>query len=390
MKSCVIIVQNLPVPMKRRTWQQACALRDSGWTVDVVCPANNEFPLSFETIDEIRVHRYNLPFEARGRMGFLREYGVSLFHILRLLRRIGREYRFKVIQIVNPPDLLCIPALLCKLLYRSKVVYDQADLCPELFRAKFSGRGLLYSCVLLLERIALKCADIVVSPNETYRQVAITRGSKSPAAVVTVHTFPETSHFDVTPAFERSPDKVRVGYFGVIGDQDGVDEFIRAVVLMARVFGEKTLEAVVVGDGPALVNLTILAKSLGIQSMVTFTGFLTGKRLLDTIASFDIGVITDRFSAHADCSSMNKTYMYAALGIPIVSVPLTETKRLLADAAIFADGFDSVALAASVLLLAKDHALRRELGHKARTRAETNFVWNREAKVFVTAFESIV
>ena len=30
-KSCVIVVENLPVPLDRRVWQEARALRDAGW-----------------------------------------------------------------------------------------------------------------------------------------------------------------------------------------------------------------------------------------------------------------------------------------------------------------------------------------------------------------------
>ena len=33
-----ILVENLPVPLDRRVWQEACALRDAGWNVTVIGP----------------------------------------------------------------------------------------------------------------------------------------------------------------------------------------------------------------------------------------------------------------------------------------------------------------------------------------------------------------
>ena len=37
-KSVLIIVENLPVPLDRRVWQESCALRDAGYEVAVICP----------------------------------------------------------------------------------------------------------------------------------------------------------------------------------------------------------------------------------------------------------------------------------------------------------------------------------------------------------------
>ena len=39
MPSCLIIVENLPVPFDRRVWQEAKALANAGWHVSVVCPS---------------------------------------------------------------------------------------------------------------------------------------------------------------------------------------------------------------------------------------------------------------------------------------------------------------------------------------------------------------
>ena len=40
----LILVQNLPVPFDRRVWQEACALRDNGFDVSVICPSSEQYP----------------------------------------------------------------------------------------------------------------------------------------------------------------------------------------------------------------------------------------------------------------------------------------------------------------------------------------------------------
>ncbi len=67
MPSCVIVVENLPVPFDRRVWQEACALRDAGWQVSVICPKTEQYPEKFEIIDDIEIFRHPLPLEARGK-----------------------------------------------------------------------------------------------------------------------------------------------------------------------------------------------------------------------------------------------------------------------------------------------------------------------------------
>ena len=83
--SCVMVVENLPVPFDRRVWQEALALRDAGWSVSVIARQSKDYPKFEETIDGISILRHPLPLEAKGKFGFLAEYGAALFHEFRLL-----------------------------------------------------------------------------------------------------------------------------------------------------------------------------------------------------------------------------------------------------------------------------------------------------------------
>ena len=389
-RSCVIVVENLPVPMDRRVWQEALTLRDAGWTVSVICPMNERHPAPYEMLDGIAIYRHPLPLEARGRFAFLFEYAAALFHEFRLLWRVWRERGFTVIQACNPPDLIFLVALPFKLMGK-RFVFDHHDVCPELFEAKFNRRGIVHRALLIAERLTFMAADMVISANDTYRDLAISRGKKNPNDVVTVYSIPDKSRiYRLPPDVSLRQGKTFVlGYVGVIGDQDGVDHLVMALHHLIREHGLRDFHAIVVGDGPALASARELAAALGLDDYVTFTGYLTGKALLQQLNAFDIGIMPDPVNAYNDKISMNKVFEYCALGIPSVAYPLTETKRLLGKAGVYAQGDTPAALARACAMLMQDDELHTRCADEAARLAQHSFNWDREAGKLIAAYERL-
>ena len=75
----------------------------------------------------------------------------------------------------NPPDLLFLVGGFFKLLGK-KFLFDHHDLCPELYQAKFGRRDFFYRLLLALERATFRAADVAIATNDSYREIAITRG----------------------------------------------------------------------------------------------------------------------------------------------------------------------------------------------------------------------
>ena len=390
-RSCVIIVENLPVPMDRRVWQEALALKRAGWTVSVICPATDRYSLAFEELDGIAIYRHPLPLEARGRFAFLLEYGAALFHEFRLLWKVWWQRGFQVIHACNPPDLIFLVALPFKLLGK-RFLFDHHDVCPELFEAKFNRKGLAHRALLLAEKCTFMAADLVVSANDTYRDLAISRGGKRPDDVITVYSIPDKSRIHRVPADNsaRKGKKFVLGYVGVIGDQDGVDHLVLAIEHLVRQYGFTNFHAIVVGDGPALASARQLAADRGLDEFMTFTGYLNGEPLLRQLSTFDIGIMPDPVNAYNDKISMNKVFEYSALGIPSVAYPLTETRRLLGTAGVYAKGDTPGSLAAACMSLIGDVMLRERCAREASRLAQRSFSWDREANKLVAAYERLV
>src|SRR5438046_3047634 len=224
----LIIVENLPVPLDRLVWQESCALRDAGYEVVVICPQMRGYTQAEETAEGIQIYRHWISGEAGGFIGFFREYATAIWGETRLAWKAWRRHRFKVVHICNPPDLLFLTALPFKLL-GIRVIYDVHDLWPEMFEAKFKGRGLFYWAVRAAERLTYACADVVLATNDTVRAVAVGRGGKRPDTVFMVRTAPKIPRgsYPSDPELKKGR-RYLVGYVGVMGSADGVPHLIEA------------------------------------------------------------------------------------------------------------------------------------------------------------------
>lgn len=388
-KSCVLIVENLPLPFDRRVWQEANALKDDGWQVSAICPKTDKCPETYVEIDGIHIYRHHLPVEASGKIGFVLEYSAALFHEFRLLIKIHFKHGFKIIQGCNPPDLIFIPALFFKL-FGKKYVFDHHDICPELFAVKFGKKGALHRALLFFEKLSYRLSNAVITANDTFRDLCIARTEVSADKVTAVYSVPDKKNIHrVEPRTDlHKGKKLLIGYIGIIGNQDGVDHLIEALAKLKK-NGMDDFSAVIIGDGPDLNNIKALALDLDVGDNITFTGYLTGEDLLKTLSAIDIGVIPDPYNEYNDKISMNKVFEYSKLGIPIVSYPLTETKRLLKDALEVSPSLEADGLSEAIAKLFDD-AHRKTMGDKAFKVSEESFLWEHEKEKYVGVFNALI
>jgi len=186
-----IVVQNLPVPFDRRVWLECQALRAAGYEVSVVCPKGKGDP-TYQELDGVHLFKYRaFPPITRQAM-FLAEYAYSILATLAGLVRAWRREPFGAVQVCNPPDVLWTAVLPFKVLFGVRMVFDQHDLCPELYQSRFAAPSALpYRALLLAERITYRLSAHIIATNESYRRVALERGGKHPADVTVVRTGPD-------------------------------------------------------------------------------------------------------------------------------------------------------------------------------------------------------
>lgn len=399
-KHVLIVVQNLPVPLDRRVWLECRALVEAGYRVSVICPKGPGDP-AYAELDGVRLHKYEPASPAAGFAGYLWEFGYSWLRTARLAAGVWRRDRFDVLQACNPPDTYWALALL----FRPRgvrFVYDQHDLNPEVFRSRFgepsglAGR-LQYAALLWLERRTYRTAHHVVSTNESYREVALTRGGRRPADVTVVRSGPDTTR--MRPV--RGRPELRGGrrqlavYLGIMGPQDGVDLVLRALDVLVHRMGRTDLHVALLGFGDCLDELRALSTELGLDDHVTFTGRADPRMVAEYLSSADVGLSPDPKSPLNDVSTMNKTMEYMSYALPVVTFDLRETRVSAGDAARYVPftgdpAVDVPAYAAAVAELLDDREERVARGVAGRRRAAAELDWAPQRARYVGVFDQLL
>lgn len=384
-----ILVQNLPVPFDRRVWQEALALRDAGADVSVVCPASRGFPAGEHILEDIVIRRFEMPPEASGVLGYIREYGVSLWRMYSELRSLRKSGAFDVVHFCNPPDLLALVALPHKFLSGSALIFDQHDLGPELVVAKRLRLGHLFVGIARSwEWLAYRSADHVIATNESYRNIALTRGRKLPGTVTVVRSGPRKEWIvpgELTDKWANGK-RYQVGYVGVIGKQEGIDYLLEAARILVFDY-EVSVQFCLVGSGTEVANLVEQTKRLGLEDHISFLGRLSDEDLRSVLSSSDVCVNPDEVNELNDKSTMNKILEYMSLGKPIVQFEVTEGRFSAQSSSAYAKPNDSKSFAEELRRVLFDKELATQMGMYGRKRFDEELCWERQVPQLVRAYQ---
>jgi glycosyltransferase involved in cell wall biosynthesis len=389
MARVLLLVENNSYPLDFRVRREAHTLRDAGCQVTVIAPRDAAQTWT-EDVDGISVYRFPAPPGGTGLLSYLFEFGYATLAILLLTVWVYVRRGVDVIHAANPPDTLFVIGALFKVLGK-RFVYDQHDLAPETYLSRFgqTGEDVVYKILRVLERCSYAAADVVVTTNRSYMEVAVTRGRKSADTVFVVRNGPPLSYeaVDAHPCVtERA--KYRVGYVGTIGPQDGVDYWIRTVHELVFTFERRDFVAIIIGDGDALASVQALAKQLNIDGYVWFTGRLPELEVRKYLSAVHVCVQPDPRSPLNDKSTMNKLMEYMALGKPTVAFDLAETRFSAQDSALYAQPNDEVEFARKVSWLLDNPTECERMGEVGRRRIREGLAWEYSAIELLRAYGS--
>jgi glycosyltransferase involved in cell wall biosynthesis len=387
----LIIIENLPAPFDRRVWQEASTLRDAGYTVTIVCPTGKGYEKRYEVVDSIPIYRYRLPTEGSGAWGYLVEYSAALFWQFILSWKVLFGPGFDVMHACNPPDNIFLVGGFFKLFFGKKFLFDHHDINPELYEAKFGRRDFFYKVMLAWERWTFKTADVSIATNESYRKIAIERGGMDPGKVFVVRSGPDLRRAKPVPPDSKwkKGRKYLVGYVGVMGAQEGLDQLLTGVSLLLNEMSRKDVQFVLVGGGTELDRLKSTAAEMKIDDYVTFTGRVSDEVLMEALSTADVCVNPDVVNEMNDKSTMNKIMEYMALGKPIVQYEMTEGRFSAREASLYATPNDPASLMAHIVKLLDDPELRRQMGEFGRSRVVQELQWKYEIPKLLAAYEAV-
>lgn len=389
----VILVENLPVPLDRRVWQEAQALRDAGWSVTIIGPRGAGTMRAWrERLEGIEVLRYPQR-AASGLRGYLAEYVPSMIFTFWWLLFARMRGPIHVIHGCNPPDLFWLFGRLGRL-WGARYVFDQHDANPELSQTKFgegSAKGrLLHAATRELEQRSYDAASLVIAPNDSYAELAAARGGVPADRLTVVRSAPDVATYRCLASGTR-PDPHAVGYVGVMGSQDGLETLVNAWSLVVREPDMPDARLELVGDGESRPGLERLAERLGIRASVRFHGYQRPASFVPVLAACALCVSPDPPTPFNDVSTMVKVVDYLAIGRPIVAFDLRETRLVAGEAVRVVQPATAHALAAAILSLMRDDEALGRMRAAAEARvSDLQLDWHVSAARLTAAYDRLV
>jgi len=374
----MIVHSHYPVG-EPRAEREALAAVEAGYAVDVIC-LRRPHESATETVQGVGVIR--LPIQHIRGAGTLRSVSEYLGFAVRATSaalKIRRRTSIDVVYVHAPPDFLIVTALIPRLL-GSGVVLDIHDLSPHMFDARF-GNGRLATlaqrALRLVERGACAVADRVVTVHDPYRDELAAHGVPSDKIAVVMNA-PVSDAADLARAAaqqQRTSSTFLLTYHGTVTHWYGVDLVVEAIAsLQERIPG---LRALILGEGDALDAAEKLARDLGVDARIDFSGaYVSHAEALSRVASASCGVIPNRRSRLNRFALSSKLLDYVELGIPVVVARLeTLAAHFSPEEVTFFEPDDPEALAEGIAWVAEHPVEAREKAERARQRAE-EYSWS--------------
>ncbi len=232
-----------------------------------------------------------------------------------------------------------------------------------------------------VHRAALRLADYVLANSGAVADRLKRARAIPPGRIVVIPNGVDAIRFSPAPArTRRLPDQVTVGTLANLRPEKGIEDLVRAMVLVRDRYPEGRL--VLWGGGPLAADLERLIGDLGLSGEARLCGPTTGPEA--ALRELDIFVLPSLSEA---CSNVLLEAM--ASGLPVVATRVGGTPALVEDetTGLLVPPRDPAALAKAIIRLLEDPALAERLGARAREVVRSNFSLDRMLSRIETLYE---
>lgn len=327
--------------------------------------------------------------------GFARRIANFISYPLSLLFNLGRLPRADVVVSTSPQFFCGLSGMLLKRRRRPWVL-EIRDLWPESILAVGAmKRGIAIRAIEVLERMAYRSADALVSVTESFvPHLTAPRGGKGPIAVIKNGV--DLDFFDApAPAAVAAlrdalglTGKFVAAYVGTHGLAHGLDTIIDAALLLRD---RKDIAFLLVGDGSERERLTARVAELGLDSVK-----IVGQRPKADMPAIwqltDVSLVLLRGVETFKSVLPSKMFEAMAMRRPIVLGVEGEARALLeaAGAGVAIEPENAAQLAEQVARLADTPATTHAMGEAGRAHVEAHFDRAKLAARYVAFLEQVI
>ena len=242
-----------------------------------------------------------------------------------------------------------------------------------------------------MEKLNFKIANIVISTNQSYKSIAVTRGGKNKFDVFVVRNGPDLNKIKFMPPKNELKNgfDYLVAYVGVIGIQDGIDNLLHSIDYIVHKTKHKNIKFILIGKGPNWQVMVNLCHRMKLSEYVEFTGFLSYEKLYEILATADLCVNPEFRNSFTDKSTMLKIMDYMTFGKAIIQFYTKEGNVTAGDAAEYVYENDVIAFAEKVISLLNDKGKRKEMGAIGKQRIMNALCWEKQKPDLFKAYRYI-
>jgi glycosyltransferase involved in cell wall biosynthesis len=357
----VLMVVHSYYPSDPRVRREAEALGARGDRVDIVClREGNE--KRCEIINRINIHR--LPVNRHRGSGFLvylLEY-ITFFSLAFLkTTSLFLQNRYQVIHVHTIPDFLVFCSLVPRF-FGSLVLLDMHEVMPEFFsyRYRLSKSHPLYQVVIFMEKISTKFADHIITVSDTLKEILISR-NVSADKITIIMNVPDKNIFKLSENQQPKPkDSFVLSYHGLLSDIYDLKIILESLLLLKDKI--PNLKFIVIGKGPQEPVYKKITERLGLNDIVSFTGYMPQEKVVSLLKDVDVGIVPLANNEFTQLAFPTKIVEYVIMGIPVITADRETIKRYFHDDALaFYNPDSGLSLVDKVYELSQSMQIRNNL-----------------------------
>ena len=284
-----------------------------------------------------------------------------------------------------------LPALFAAYFRNKPIHYDWDDW--ELKIYQFSPPSWIVGVYInIMETLIPRLVDTISVSSENIKRLALERGAKEDK-IVEAHVCADLDKFNPKVKGEEIKNKYKIKsplvlYLGQLHGGQYAELLLRAVkVIVAK---KSNTVFMIVGSGADLNRLKGLAKELGVDKNVIFTGAVEYSLVPKYLAAADVAVACFDDNDLTRSKSPLKIVEYMASGKAIVASDVGEVPTMLDGCGILTEPGNVYSLAKGIIKFLENEKLRKECERKARKRAEDEYKWEVTADNLLKAYNTTI
>ena len=245
-----------------------------------------------------------------------------------------------------------------------------------------------------LERLANRLPDRILTSSENARHTLLASSGLAVDRIVAVTDGVNLARFrprepadadqlqDLRHRLGLPPNRLLVGYLGLLAGYQGTDDLIHAARLVLQ--RNQGAHFLVMGF-PNEAAYRDAAHAAGLAAHMHFTGRILYEDAPEMLRVLDIAVAPKRSESEGNGKVLN----YMASGLPVVAYDGPVARELLGDAGLRVPVGSVEYLADGLLRYLSDPSLRTRHGHALRRRVERMYGWDRQIQHVIRVYKSL-